>query len=664
MDQYLQIRLLHRDGQSIRQIAKRLGHSRDTVKKALIEPTPRGYTRTSPASCPKLGPFIGQIDQILVEDVAAPRKQRHTAARIFARLCDEHGYAGGYDQVRRYVSGRRKKERETHLLLDHPPGGRLECDFGQIHVDFPEGRRLVPVLLAVWSYSHYPFAIALPDQTTGSILHGLLCAFEFFGCVPAELWWDNPTTVATAILRGRDRQLNVHYASLASHYRFAPMFCMPARGQEKGDVERTVFALERRFATPVPSVRDVDELNRHLLSCCLKERQRTVRGRSQTIGQMFEQERRHAIELPKHPFDAAVQHIRQADKYQTVLFEEVRYSVPRQVAFEPVTVKAYVGQIVLVHKGQVVARHPRSRIGGEQVLDPIHFTAVLERKPAYLDHTKLFKELKLPAAFTLLRDRLEKELGVRTATRHYIRVLQLLGRHTALEIALAIEAVLGRQVVRAEFVEQKLAAQMQQQSPTAMGSHPSDVNTIIPPAASSAASLFPASAKDVDTSSESSVDPTSCSDLPVRTFNPSHGCHSTGPSADPFHASIADAITPPGVSRPVLPDESSHDDPPSLASRPLTSVANTSADHRRDVTFYASDAHAIRLPTVLVPPPDLRRFDQLLIYRRRQSPGDCSQTQGEGKAFQGEDRVRDVTEAQPQDPAPADDAGGVRQALA
>lgn len=658
MDQYLQIRLLHRDGQSIRQIAKRLGHSRDTVKKALVQPAPTGYTRTSPASCPKLGPFIGQIDQILVEDVAAPRKQRHTAARIFARLRDEHGYGGGYDQVRRYVSGRRKKERETHLLLDHPPGGRLECDFGQIHVDFPEGRRLVPVLLAVWSYSHYPFAIALPDQTTGSILHGLVCAFEFFGCVPAELWWDNPTTVATAILRGRDRQLNVHYASLASHYRFAPMFCMPARGQEKSDVERTVFALERRFATPVPSVRDVDELNRHLLSCCLKERQRTVRGRSQTIGQMFEHERRHAIDLPKHPFDAAVQHIRQADKYQTVLFEEVRYSVPRQVAFEPVTVKAYVDRVVLVHKGQVVASHPRSRTAGEQVLDPMHFTAVLERKPAYLDHTKLFKELKLPAAFAQLRARLEKELGIRTGTRHYIRVLQLLNCHQAQEIATAIEAVLGRQVLRAEFVEQKLAEQVRrQQSSRISAGHPSDLNTIIPPAASSAASLSPALVKHVDSSSESSVDPTSCSDLPARTFDPSQSRHSTGPSADPFHASIADAITPPDTSRPVLPDESSHDDRPSLASRPLISVANTSADHRRDMTFYASDAHAIRLPTVLVPPPDLRRFDQLLIYRRGQCPGDRSQTQGD-------DRVRDVTEAQPQDPAAADDVGRVPQALA
>ena len=225
---------------------------------------------------------------------------------------------------------------------------------------------------------------------------------EFFGCVPAELWWDNPTTVATAIRRGRDRRLNPYYASLASHYRFAPMFCMPARGQEKGDAERTVLALQRRFATPVPCVPNLDAINRHLLGCCLKERQRTVVGRSETIGQMFEAERRCAVELPARPFDACVQHVRQADKYQTVLFEDVHYSVPRQVAFEPVTVKAYLGEVVLVHKGQVVAG-TGGAAAGEQVLEPTHFLSVRGRKPAYLDQTKLFKDLRLPAAFGQLR---------------------------------------------------------------------------------------------------------------------------------------------------------------------------------------------------------------------------------------------------------------------
>jgi transposase len=554
VDHFLQIRLLHRDGLSIRAIAKRLGHSRATVRKALLSATPLPYRRTAPAACPKLGEFIGHIEQILSEDQSAPRKQRHTASRIFQRLRDEHGYRGGYDQVRRLVNSRRKKERETHLPLDHPPGGRLECDYGHIYVDFPEGRRAVPVLLAVWSYSHYAFAIALPDETTGSILHGTVCALEFFGCVPAELWWDNPKTVAALILRGRDRRLNVHYASLASHYRFAPMFCMPARGQEKSDVERTVFALERRFATPVPVVADMDALNRHLLDCCLKERDRTVRGRSQSIAQMFEQERRQAIELPKYPFDACIQQIRQADKYQTVLFEEVRYSVPRHVAFEPVTVKAYIEQVVLVHKGQVVATHRRSRKPGEQVLEPTHFLAAIERKPAYLDHTKLFKELKLPAAFAQLRQRLEAELGPRTGTRHYIRVLQLLGRYSAEQVARVIEANLNRPGLRGEFIEQRLIKQQ----------------------------------KRIDDQS------------------PADTVMSSPPSA----------------------------------------------------TFHLSELSPIKLPTVIVPPPDLRRFDQLLTYHDRGQSPSAQFTSKEN------DDVRDVIEAQPQDAAAADDAVGVCTALA
>ena len=368
VNQYLEIRLLHRSGVSIRQIARQLGHSRGSVRKALEDGVPRGYTRQAPPTSPKLGNFLAVIDQILASDLLEPPKQRHTAWRIFQRLRDEQGYAGGYDQVRRHVQKHRRRERETFLRLEVAPGERLECDFGHIQVDFPEGRREVAVLLGVWSYTHYPFVIALANERWESILHGMICAFEFFGAVPRELWWDNPKTVAQLVLRGRERQVNPHYLALASHYCFAPMFCMPARGQEKSDVERTVFALQRRFATPVPRVKDMDELNRQLLHCCLKERQRIVKGTTQSIGQMFQQELAAAGALPPRPFDGCVIHQRQADKYQCVTFEEVRYSVPRQAAFCPVTLKAYPQQVVLMHESQVVARHRRSRKAGEQVL--------------------------------------------------------------------------------------------------------------------------------------------------------------------------------------------------------------------------------------------------------------------------------------------------------
>lgn len=464
VDDYLQIRLLHRDGLSIRAIARQLGHGRETVKKALADGVPRGYTRRAPPASPKLGSFFAVIDQILQDDRTAPPKQRHTAFRIFQRLREEHGYGGGYDQVRRYVQKHRRKEQETFVPLEVAPAERLECDFGHIQVDLPEGRREVPVLLLVWSYSHHAYAIALPNERWESILYGMVCGFEFFGAVPREVWWDNPRTVAQRILRGRQRQINPHYLQLASHYCFAPRFCMPAKGQEKSDVERTVFALQRRFATPVPRVKDLDELNRHLLSCCLQERQRTVRGRKQTIGEMFQQELAAAGELPSRPFDACITHQRQADKYQCVSFEDVRYSVPRQAAFAPVTLKAYLQQVVIIHNGQVVARHRRSRVAGEHVLDPRHFLKTLERKPAYLEKTRLFAQLKLPEAFGELRRALEAQWGEREGKRQYIQTLQLLAHYDQQRLTAAVEASLA---AAGQLRAGAIRLRLQEQSPIA-----------------------------------------------------------------------------------------------------------------------------------------------------------------------------------------------------
>ena len=150
------------------------------------------------------GPFRRIIDQILADDENAPVKQRHTAMQVFRRLQDEHGYRGCYGQVQRYVRKHRRRQRETFIPLGHLPGQRLEADFGHIHVDFPDGRRLVPFLVTTWAYSNYPFVLAPPFERTEAILAGMVAAFEFFGCVPKEVWWDNPKTVATLILPGRN----------------------------------------------------------------------------------------------------------------------------------------------------------------------------------------------------------------------------------------------------------------------------------------------------------------------------------------------------------------------------------------------------------------------------------------------------------------------------
>jgi transposase len=448
VDHYALIRQLRRDGLTIRQIADQLQHSPKTILKALAHPEPPPVVPSGPRAAPVFGPFRPLVDAILDADADAPRKQRHTASQVFRRLRDEHGYDGSYDQVRRHVQARRRDRRETFIPLDHPPGHRAEADFGHIHADFPDGRRPVPVLVVTWSYSNCPFALALPTERTEAILHGLVEAFAFFGCVPRELWWDNPKTVAVHLFRGRERTLQPRYAALASHYTFAPKFCLPAKGNEKPRVEKRVYDLERRWATPVPRVADLGELNAHLHRCCLTERARVSGEHSETVGVRFERDRAAAVAVPAHPFDACVSQPGCVDKYQTVRFDHNSYSVPRRWAFRPATVKGYIDRVEVVADGQAIARHERCYGKGERVLDPLHYLATLERKPAALDHAPVYRDWQLPAAFRELRRALEQRLGTGTGTRHFIRVLQLLPLHPLVRVERAI--VLCQQRGRAD----------------------------------------------------------------------------------------------------------------------------------------------------------------------------------------------------------------------
>ena len=194
-----------------------------------------------------------------------------------------------------------------------------------------------------------------------------------------------PRTVATLILQGRDRQLHPRYAALASHYVFDPRFCMPARGKEKPDAEGTVKAVQRRFATPVPCVADLDELNTFFLKWCEAERARVVQSLFGpfTIADRLAEDLAAALPLPRHRFDPCV--IRPAvavDKYQSVAFDNNRYSVPRPFAFRAVAVKGYVGTVTIVAEGQAVATHPRCLRKHQMIIDPIHYLATWTASPA------------------------------------------------------------------------------------------------------------------------------------------------------------------------------------------------------------------------------------------------------------------------------------------
>jgi len=453
VDDFGRIRRAHRDGLSIREIARTFHHSRRKIRQVLRGPAePEAYSPRKRQSAPKLGPLHEVIRQLLKEDETAPPKQRHTMMRLFERLRDEHGYEGGYDAVRRFVRQIRQADHETFIPLDHQPGQRMEADFGEIQVDFPAGRRKVNVLILVWSYSNAPFAIALPTQRTEAILEGMAQAFEFFEAVPKEVWWDNPKTVATAIFRGRSRQLNRHYAALASHFVFDPLFCLPAKGNEKPVVENRVKTLQRKWATPVPQVKDWEELNAYLRKQCREDQERTSSGKSETIGTRLEREKQQATALPPHRFDPCIRQAVKVNKYQLARFDNVDYSVPRQAAFQTVTVKAYVDRVEIVLQEAVIAVHERSYESGHQILDPRHYLAALGRRPAAIDHANVYRDWKLPSVFDELRQRLENRHGPRAGVRQYIRVLQLLAEHPLDRVRGAIEQLRGQDGADAERI--------------------------------------------------------------------------------------------------------------------------------------------------------------------------------------------------------------------
>jgi hypothetical protein len=202
----------------------------------------------------------------------------------------------------------------------------------------------------------------------------------------------------------------------------------------------------------VPQAADLTAFNHSLRERCLREANRTVDGRSDSIGQRFVRDRAEALSLPAQPFDPCIAQAAQVDKYQTVRFDHNRYSVPRACAFQAVTVKGYIDRVEVVVGGQVVARHGRSYGRDEQLLDPVHYLAALGRRPAALDHAPVLKNWALPASFTHLREALEKRHGGRGGARHFIRVLQLLAEHPLERVQQAVEKGLRHEPVQAERI--------------------------------------------------------------------------------------------------------------------------------------------------------------------------------------------------------------------
>jgi transposase len=270
------IRLLLRDGHSIRRICRELGVSKRIVRRAKQGPEPKRYTRPDPRLAPRLGPHKAWIDQILADDRDRPRKQRHTAQRIYDRLVAEHGFAGDASTVRRYVAAVKRRQGQAppvFVPLNHPPGRDAEVDWGQRPVVIGGEGVTAQILVMRACFSGLPFVRAYPTQRQEAFFDGMQEACRFFGGVFHRWTFDNLTQAVKKVLRGRTRQEQEAFSLFRSHLLFDPLFTLAGieGAHEKGGVEGAVGYVARNWFVPTPQFDSWEDLNAWLLNQCRRQ---------------------------------------------------------------------------------------------------------------------------------------------------------------------------------------------------------------------------------------------------------------------------------------------------------------------------------------------------------------------------------------------------------
>jgi transposase len=437
--------------------------ARETVRKMLRYAVPPGYRRRQPARRPKLERFTGIIDQILEGDREQPRKQRHTAKRIFERLRDEHGFAGGYTIVKDYVREQKLGGQEMFVPLEHPPG-HGQADFGEARVWIDGVERKAHYFILDLPHSDDAYVKAYPGETSEAFCDGHNEAFRYFGGVPRRILYDN-TKLAVARILGDGRRTRTRvFSELQSHYLFEDAFGRPGKGNDKGKVEGLVGYARRNFLVPVPRFATWDALNTFLEQRCRERRQRKLRRHSETIGERFERDRQAFLPLPATGYEACEKRTTRVTSLSLVRYRSNDYSVPVAYGYREVLVKGYVNEVVIACGNEQIARHPRSYDREELIFDPLHYLALLERKTQALDQAAPLAGWELPDEFARIRRLLEARLG-KPGKREYVQILRLFEDFPFEQVCVAVRHACKLGTIGYDAVKHLVLCRIEQRPP-------------------------------------------------------------------------------------------------------------------------------------------------------------------------------------------------------
>jgi len=414
----------HQQGLSSREAARQFGISRESVSKMLKFSEPPGYRRLSAPKRPKLEGFTDIIDGYIEGDKLVPRKQRHTAKRIFDRLRDEYGFTGGYTTIKDYVRGHHQRHKEVFVPLSHAPG-HGQADFGEAQVIIGGVQQKAYFFVLDLPHSDACYVRAYPRAVSEAWLDGHNHAFAFFGAVPQSIVYDNDRCLVARIMPDGRRKRTEAFSGFLSHYLIKDRYGRPGKGNDKGKVEGMVGYTRRNFMVPIPRFASFEAFNDYLEQECLKRQSAIVQGSKLSIGDRLKADLAAMQGLPASPFDACHKQTGRVSSRSLVRYKGNDYSVPVAYGHLEVWVRGYVGEVVIGCRAEVIARHNRSYERDDMVFNPLHYLPLIERKIASLDQAAPLESWDLPDELTKLRRLLEARMG-KAGKREYVQVLRLL----------------------------------------------------------------------------------------------------------------------------------------------------------------------------------------------------------------------------------------------
>jgi len=435
---------------TIQGVAGKLGVHRRMVREALANAMP-AEGKTPTREKPQLAPVMDFIDAILEGDRKAPRKQRHTAHRIWCRLRTERpGIDIAEGTVRRYVRKRKlqlgQHGQETFVPQSYAWGQEGQVDWydALAEIDGEETKVHVFCLRSMASAGAFHRAYLHANQQ--AFLEGHELGFRYFGGVFRVLRYDNLRSAVKKILRGRQREETTRFIAFRSHWGFESDFCTPGEGHEKGGVEGEGGYFRRNHLVPVPKVHSLEELNQLLAQSAREDEQRLVGDRTQTVGAAMNLEREHLLPFAREGFELAGIHFPRVNGSGCVPALSNFYSVPLPVG-TAVQAKVYASYVEIWHEGKCVARHERCYSRRQKVLDLEHYLEVLSRKPGALAGSTPLAQWRAqgrwPASYDRLWEALKQRQGKQEGTRAMIEVLQLGSKHGYSQLQEAVEKALA-----------------------------------------------------------------------------------------------------------------------------------------------------------------------------------------------------------------------------